>query len=552
MNGIKSAVPKHSAITFKDNNTPVSLQYDDVYFCKDDGLAETKHVFLDSNNLPQAWSDYAHIRICETGFGTGLNFLATVKLFEETARPEQKLFYTSIEKFPLKKQDIEKSLGHWKEYFGELYDLYLDHYPIAIDGFHPIMIKPNIFLVLIFEDVEKAITELDDIQDFFFLDGFAPAKNPDMWSETLFKNMARLSHNKTTFSTFTAAAFVNQGLQANGFQTQKINGYGFKRNMIVGQFKSDKTRPLDNNKKQSITICGAGLAGSCLAWLLKELGQDIVLVDKDSDLDNASSNQWGLINPRIGAERIPAFDYINGAFALFLRHAPDNLFKQIGSYHSPENEQKEKRYRKFMNDVAWPEEYVQETPQGLFFPDAGLCSPKKLRDFYLTDIKITHGTDGDVLATSYQTSYGNLPLQRIRGQISYAHAPNHNVKHSYLYSHYHAPIDKDRLVFGATFDHWTEHDEVTEEDHQRNLDALEYKGDVSIINGWAGFRCSSKDHLPIIGKLGNKYINIGHGANGMISSLAAAYIIAYEIGLIPQPFSRNVLEAVSPARYNES
>jgi tRNA 5-methylaminomethyl-2-thiouridine biosynthesis bifunctional protein len=552
MHGTKYAVPKHSTVTFKDNNTPISTQFDDVYFCKENGLAETKHVFLDSNNLPQAWADYTHIHVCETGFGTGLNFLATAKLFEETARKDQKLFYTSIEKHPLKKEDIEKSLSHWKAHFGDLYDLYLEHYPIAIDGFHPIMIKPNIFLVLIFDDVDKAITELNDAQDFFFLDGFAPAKNPDMWSDVLFKNMARLSHHKTTFSTFTAASFVKHALEENDFDVKKVKGYRYKRAMLIGQFKGKKTRPESHNKKQVITICGAGLAGSCLAWFLKKIQQDIVLVDKDTSLNNASANQWGLINPRVGAVRIPAFDYLNASFALFLRHAPKHLFQKIGAHHFAENAEKKLRHHKFLTHISWPDELAQETKEGLFFPDAGICSPKELRDFYLKDIDVTYGTDGDILATSYDTTIGNLPLQKIRGQISYADAPNHNVQNIYFYGHYHAPTSGDTLVFGATFDDWADHEGVTDKDHQRNLDALDYKGDVTITHGWSGFRCSSKDRLPIIGKLEDKYLSIAHGSHGMISSLTASYIIAYELGLIPQPFSAKMLESVSPTRYNKT
>lgn len=202
-----------------------SEQFDDVYFSAIDGLAETRHVFLDGNNLPAAWEGREKFVIAETGFGTGLNFLAVWKLFEETAAPDQKLHFISVEKFPLSDQEIEKALMPWKEK--------LPQYQIPVkEGLKNV--SDSISLALHIGDVNDVLPALSEDVDCWFMDGFKPSSNPEMWTDTVFQNMARLTKPGGTFATFTAAGFVRRGLQEAGFDVYKVPGFGTKREMLTG------------------------------------------------------------------------------------------------------------------------------------------------------------------------------------------------------------------------------------------------------------------------------------------------------------------------------
>jgi tRNA 5-methylaminomethyl-2-thiouridine biosynthesis bifunctional protein len=190
-------------------------------------LAETRHVFLDGNGLPEAWADFhGEFVVAETGFGTGLNFLATWKLFEDTAPAGARLHFISFEKHPLEVAVIREALAPWA---AELPD-FLSYYPAG--G----AVSPRVRLTLAIGDVNAELPKLDTRIDCWFLDGFKPSTNPAMWSETVFENMARLSKNGTSFATFTAAGFVRRGLEAAGFSVSRIPGFGRKREMLAGVF----------------------------------------------------------------------------------------------------------------------------------------------------------------------------------------------------------------------------------------------------------------------------------------------------------------------------
>ena len=218
---------------------PRSEQFDDVYFSADNGLAESRYVFLKGNNLPDRWAGKDRFVIAETGFGTGLNFLAAWKLFIETAEPEQTLDFISFEKFPLDAEEIELHLYQWAGEFQDYLKPLLAHYPILVPGFHRVALNERVTLTLVFDDVNTGLPQVDARVDAWFLDGFKPSTNPDMWSDTVFQNMARLSHYGTSFATFTAAGGVRRGLKKAGFDVRKVPGFGSKRDMSVGEFTGD-------------------------------------------------------------------------------------------------------------------------------------------------------------------------------------------------------------------------------------------------------------------------------------------------------------------------
>lgn len=215
---------------------PRSHEFDDVYFSADDGLAESEHVFLDGNHLPRAWMGQEHFTICETGFGTGLNFLAAWRRFEETTAPHQKLDFVSFEKFPLDAEEIAVHLQPWAAFFEGYLGRLVDLYPPLVPGFHRISLSNRVTLTLIFDDVNAAIPQVQARVDAWFLDGFKPSTNPDMWSDVVFEHMARLSVPGTRIATFTAAGHVRRGLGSVGFEVSKVAGFGRKRDMTVGQY----------------------------------------------------------------------------------------------------------------------------------------------------------------------------------------------------------------------------------------------------------------------------------------------------------------------------
>lgn len=212
---------------------PRSKEFDDVYFSDQDGWAETQHVFIKSNGLPEAWEGRGTFAIAETGFGTGLNFLCAWRLWNET-NASGKLHFITFEKFPLSKNEIRDAMERWREHFPRELETLLANYSAKHTGPLRIDMGQNCALTLIVGNVNEEIPKLQVNVDCWFLDGFKPATNPDMWTDIVFQNMARLSKPGATFATFTAAGFVKRGLRAAGFEVKKIQGYGTKRDMLAG------------------------------------------------------------------------------------------------------------------------------------------------------------------------------------------------------------------------------------------------------------------------------------------------------------------------------
>lgn len=227
----------------KDGEPLASPLYGDIYFSAQGGLAEKRHVFVAGNGLPARWRGRPRFAICETGFGTGLSFLAAGCAFAESAAPEQRLDYVGIEKHPLEIETLRRTLAPWREDLSPLMEAFLDSYPLRTPGFHRILFEtqagPRLTLTLLLGDVNALLPELDAPAgiDAWFLDGFTPAKNPDMWTPDLFAQMRRLSAPRATFATFTAAGAVRRGLEEAGFTVEKRKGFGYKHDMLAGALR---------------------------------------------------------------------------------------------------------------------------------------------------------------------------------------------------------------------------------------------------------------------------------------------------------------------------
>ncbi len=209
-------------------------RFDDVYFSIDDGLAEKKYIFIQGNELPLKWS---HLKgksftIVETGFGTGLSFFAT---WEEFLKYNNfKLNYISIEKYPLAAQEIKEIILKWSELHQRL-DCFIDNYANQIlSGEVVINLSDNFTLTLLCGDIEEMLSYIKCKVDCWYLDGFSPSKNPQMWSNNLYKFMQEFTNKNGSFATYTVASKVRKSLESSGFSVKKILGYGNKKQMLKG------------------------------------------------------------------------------------------------------------------------------------------------------------------------------------------------------------------------------------------------------------------------------------------------------------------------------
>ena len=232
--------PSNSPIDWRANPQgllqPYSSIFQDVYYSSDNGLLETDYVFLQGNQLNQRWQPLLsnQFTIIETGFGTGLNFLCAAQLWLKTAPPTANLHFISTEKYPLTLPEMTAAWQAWPE-LNQLCQPFLAQYEASIK--QSIQLFDNrVQLTILIGDATECLSKTTALADAWFLDGFSPAKNPEMWQPAVFAQMARLSKYDTTFATFTSAGIVRRGLHSAGFKVIKQSGFGKKREMLIGHF----------------------------------------------------------------------------------------------------------------------------------------------------------------------------------------------------------------------------------------------------------------------------------------------------------------------------
>lgn len=212
-----------------------SAEYDDIYFNPADGLGESRYVFLDGIGAPDSWQDKPQYNITELGFGTGLNYLLTTELWQRTAAADAHLTYCGIDLHPLAKTELEKIYPGWPELKFAAYDL-LSVYPETVTGMHICYPAPNITLMLLWGEVVQMLQQIRRKQNAFYLDGFAPQKNPQMWRDEIYPELSRIAAPGAVAATFTAAGMVKRGLENNGFAVTKTKGFGHKRERIIARY----------------------------------------------------------------------------------------------------------------------------------------------------------------------------------------------------------------------------------------------------------------------------------------------------------------------------
>lgn len=343
-----------------------------------------------------------------------------------------------------------------------------------------------------------------------------------------------------------------------------------------------------------VAIIGAGLAGLSCAYILNRHVSNLNLFEVGGTIHaGASGNPIGLVNPRISAFRTPDSDYYTSSFAMAVR-AFDSIAKDIdwhkcGALHLIADEKKEKRFEQTLENWNWSLEYkrvvsakeastiagVDLSYPALHLPDSGFLDPRKLCEHYAQGIDIHLNTpieslkdiDADVIilacgngVTDFEeTSW--LPMQSVRGQITQVKetAESQKLKCNLNYGGYCAPSLNGVHTIGATFQRWLDHDDILPEDDIDNIEKLAAavpsmaKG-MGPVSSRASLRCASKDHFPIVGQLeesSNIYISAAHGSHGIISSLAAAHLLADMILDRPRSQSRYTINALSPQRFRD-
>lgn len=597
----------------QDMREPVYNQrFDDIYFSPEDGLAETRHVFLRGNKLPQGWQDQKRFTIVETGFGTGLNFLACRQAYDESPGRCERLDFISFEKYPLAPSAIAKALSGWRDIFGHRLDDLCAHYPLRIPAFHRLDFG-NVHLTLIFDDVNRALPELvvPCGVDAWFLDGFAPAKNPAMWTDTLFDNMARLSCHNASMASFTAAGHVRRGLAARGFDVFKERGYGRKRDMITGHFTgAGVAGAKQENTKRSVAIVGGGLAGTAAAYKVRQRGHDAVLFERADDLaPGASGNERGLYNPRFTAMRGAISDFYNAAYGAACHLLTDQTHPALchracGALHFANTPEKDKRFRRLVEEGDWHDSHLRYLDaaqasdvaglavehDALYLPESGCVSPRDLCRFYAAGIKTIYGTpqfpvsrkgggwsvggmdfDDVILACGADirafAPLEMLPVHTVRGQVTKLAANEFlaGLKTNLCYGGYVSVAQDGYHMLGSSFQKWLDDPTLRDEDDHDNLAklvaALPSCGGAAHQAVFAGsrasFRTVSRDHFPIIGlacggegqDFPGLYLSTAHGSHGILSSLAGAGQITDMISGDPWRLPQNVVDHLHPGRW---
>lgn len=330
-------------LEFNAEGTPVSRDFDDVYFSNDNGLEETRYVFLEGNHLSTRFPEHPRrlFVVAESGFGTGLNFLTLWQAFDcfRAAYPEatlQRLHFISFEKFPLTAHDLRLAHQRWPE-LAHWAEQLQTQWPPAIGGCHRLILDDGrVTLDLWLGDINDLTDKLDDSMnqkvDAWFLDGFAPAKNPDMWSPHLFSAMARLARPGATLATFTSAGFVRRGLQEAGFTMRKTKGFGRKRDMLVGVMEQDLAIPVQApwfarraSTSREVAIVGGGIASVLLSLALLHRGWQVTLYCADeAPATGASGNRQGALYPLLSSHDPALFQFFPAAFT-FARRLYDSL-----------------------------------------------------------------------------------------------------------------------------------------------------------------------------------------------------------------------------------
>ncbi len=293
-------------LAFDATGAPLSERYGDIYASRDGALAQARHVFLGGNELPARWRERTQFVIVETGFGLGTNFLATWQAWRDDPRRCERLHFVSVELHPLPAQALVAAApAELQAHAREL----AARWPLPLPGLHRLEFEAGrVVLTLALGDAREVVPQLVVGADAFYLDGFAPARNPQMWEPALLKALARLARPGATLATWATARGVRDALAASGFELALRAGFGRKRQMLTARYAPRwKTRrhepPAPYAGERRALVIGAGLAGCHVAAALARRGWRIELLERaQAPARGASALPWGLLHPQIAAD----------------------------------------------------------------------------------------------------------------------------------------------------------------------------------------------------------------------------------------------------------
>ncbi|MDR0781985.1 MAG: bifunctional tRNA (5-methylaminomethyl-2-thiouridine)(34)-methyltransferase MnmD/FAD-dependent 5-carboxymethylaminomethyl-2-thiouridine(34) oxidoreductase MnmC [Pseudomonadales bacterium] len=406
---------------------PESRDYGDVYFSKADALGESSHVFLAGNALPARFAALsAHdFVILELGFGSGLNFLNTWRLWRQTAPRGARLHYVSCELHPLSRDELERLHAQWPELASESAALRAQ-YPEHSAGLHQLRLgaaEHPLWLTLLYGDAHAMLTQLccpsaPFVVDALFLDGFSPKRNPALWHTELLQQIARFCTPATTLATYSVAASVRQVLEQSGFNVEKAPGFAHKRHMLRGEYRG-VAEASTRTPRGTLAIVGGGLAGCSSAFALAESGWRVTLFERNAALASAASgNPQGILHFRPVKRQAPdshfnLYAYLHATrHYQALAHAVGLRWHPCGHLQLATTAALRQRFAAILEESVYPSALLHYLDRdaasakagvplqypALFFPDSGWLSPPELCTLYAAHPNITLATLSEVHA----------------------------------------------------------------------------------------------------------------------------------------------------------
>lgn len=383
---------------FSSTGVPYSEIYGDYYHSAEGGPGQARHVFLRGNRLPERWQGKDSFVILETGFGTGLNFLATWAAWRDDPQACRRLHYISVEKHPFTANDLAVLHQAWPE-FAEPAAQLRAAWPTLVPGYHRLELAGGrLILTLLFGAAEPLLTKLQAGVDAFYLDGFAPAQNPDLWSPALLGRLGQLANWGASLATWSVAVPVRNHLQTAGFKTDPSPGYGRKKEMLTGRYLVDKPRP--GRPERRAIVIGAGVAGSTCCERLASRGWQVTLIDRQPGPGmEASGNLAGIVMPLVARDDSIAARLSRAAYLYGLRAwqrpeavAADARLNTCGVMQFARTPEQEMQMRLTAGTLGFPDGYLRFLSRaeaeawlghaapagGWLFPQGGWANPPSL------------------------------------------------------------------------------------------------------------------------------------------------------------------------------
>ncbi|MDP2214275.1 FAD-dependent 5-carboxymethylaminomethyl-2-thiouridine(34) oxidoreductase MnmC [Phenylobacterium sp.] len=581
--------PDESPLILDAQGQPRSRLYGDVYFSTEDGLAESRAVFLQGCGLPERWAERRDFTVGELGFGTGLNILALLDLWRRTRPAGGRLHIFTIEAHPIEAQAAAQALSAWPD-LAPLQERLLGRWPGRRRGFHRVDLADlHACLDVAVMEVGPALSAWSGQADAWFLDGFSPAVNPQMWRDEVMEKVAARTAPGGRLATFTVAGAVRRGLQNAGLEVAKRPGHGRKRERLEA-WRPDASAP--EAPRPRVAVIGAGIAGAAMARALRALDVDVQVFDAQGAGAGASGNPAALVTPRLDA----ALGALAGLFAQALDRAK-RLYEDVpgailseGVLQLAQQPRDAERFSRIagadlfepgalsLHDASQTSAWIGEPGgPGLMQHVARVVRPSAILEAWLGPVSIADlgaieakgggwaltTTDGAVCwqgdAVVVCAGHGaarlieNLPLQAVRGQISVA---ADLTSPGVAWGGYAAP-SPEGLVFGATHDRDDTESGLRLGDHQRNLDTLATalpglaaQVQAASLAGRASVRAVTPDRLPLAGGIGDGlYVLGGLGSRGFCLAPLLAEHVAAAITGAPSPLPADTAALVDPDRF---